>query len=73
MKQLIYILLLILSGLSVYGQGHYNGSSFNPNDYFAPHDGFIIPVWYGYANMNYFNAQGKKTDQLINPIPEKPT
>jgi hypothetical protein len=73
MKKIFYVLLFILSGLEVYGQGHYNGSSFNPNDYFAPHEGFIIPVWYGYANMNYLNGQGKKTDQLINPVPGNPT
>ncbi|ULT24905.1 hypothetical protein KUH03_39515 [Sphingobacterium sp. E70] len=60
MKKIFYVLLFILSGVEVYGQGHYNGSSFNPNDYFAPHEGFIIPVWYGYANMNYFNGQGKR-------------
>lgn len=73
MKKLVYLLVFFLSGLSVCGQGHYNGSSFNPNDYFAPHEGFIIPVWYGYANMNYFNTQGKKSDQLINPVPGNPT
>jgi len=73
MKKIFYVFLFILSMMKVYGQGHYNGSSFNPNDYFAPHEGLIIPVWYGYANMNYFNGQGKKTDQLINPVPGNPT
>ncbi|OJZ07139.1 transporter [Sphingobacterium sp. 40-24] len=73
MKKIFYVFLFILSMMKVYGQGHYNGSSFNPNDYFAPHEGLIIPVWYGYANMNYFNGQGKKTDQLINPVHGNPT
>ena len=73
MRKLCYLFLFSVMGVTVCGQGHYNGSSFNPNDYFAPHEGFIIPVWYGYADMNYFNAQGKKSDQLINPVPGNPT
>lgn len=73
MKKMICIVLLSCAGIGTYGQGHYNGSSFNPNDYFAPHEGFIIPVWYGYADMNYYNSQGKKSDQLINPVPGNPT
>jgi len=73
MKKLPVLLLLLIIPTSVFSQGHYNGSSFNPGDYFAPHAGFIIPVWYGYANMNYYNASGKKSDQLINPAPDNPT
>lgn len=73
MKQLISLMAFLLFVNSGFAQGHYNGSSFNPNDYFAPHEGFIIPVWYGYADMNYYNAQGKKSDQLINPTPGNPT
>jgi len=73
MKRIINLLLLLFVSTSSFAQGHYNGSSFNPNDYFAPHAGFIIPVWYGYANMNYYNKQGNKSDQLINPTPNNPT
>lgn len=69
---LVFVILLFFFRIT-YGQGHYSGSSFNPNDYFAPHAGIIIPVWYGFANMDYYNAAGKKSDQLINPVPENPT
>lgn len=65
--------VLVLSGLKLLAQGHYMGSSFNPNDYFAPPPGFIIPVYYSYASMNYYNAEGNKSDQLINPVPGNPT
>jgi hypothetical protein len=73
MKKIFCLFQLCLIGANAYSQGHYNGSSFNPNDYFAPHPGFIIPVWYGYANMNYYNSRGEKSDQLINPVPGNPT
>lgn len=73
MKKIISCIVFLFSGTLIFGQGHYNGSSFNPNDYFAPHAGWIIPVWYGYANMDYHNAAGKKSDQLINPAPGNPT
>ncbi|WP_228466034.1 hypothetical protein [Chryseobacterium balustinum] len=59
MKKIISCIVFLFSGTVIFGQGHYNGSSFNPNDYFAPHAGWIIPVWYGYANMDYYNAAGK--------------
>ncbi|MEG0984191.1 SphA family protein [Algoriella sp.] len=72
MKKVIYSLVLLLFSINGYSQGHYSGSSFNPNDYFAPHEGIIIPVWYGFANMNYYNGQGKKTDQLINNFSGNP-
>lgn len=58
-------LLFLLATYTVFSQGHYSGSSFNPNDYFAPHEGIIIPVWYGYADMNYYNSKGKKSDQIV--------
>lgn len=73
MRKIITLTALSLLCAVGYSQGHYNGSSFNPNDYFAPHEGFIIPVWYGYADMNYYNAKGHKSDQLINPAPDNPT
>ncbi len=73
MKTFTLFLLLLLMTYRSIGQGHYSGSSFNPADYFAPHPGWIIPVWYGYANMDYYNTSGSKTDQLINPVPDNPT
>ncbi|HWK99137.1 MAG TPA: transporter [Parapedobacter sp.] len=73
MKKITALLLMFLSSIATFGQGHYTGSSFNPGDYFAPHAGWIIPVWYGYANMNYYNGSGDQSDQLINPAPGNPT
>lgn len=72
MKKIIFLLGMLIN-LNAFSQGHYSGSSFNPNDYFAPHEGWIIPVWYGYADMNYYNQAGKQSDQLINPAPGNPT
>ncbi|WP_214225759.1 transporter [Pedobacter sp. B4-66] len=73
MKKLFTLLLAASLYFSAFSQGHYTGSSFNPGDYFAPHPGLIIPVWYGFANMDYHNAAGNKSDQLINPAPGNPT
>nr|WP_199081917.1 transporter [Pedobacter sp. ASV19] len=73
MKKLITLLVLVFISTTTFSQGHYNGSSFNPGDYFAPHAGFIIPVYYGYADMNYYNGAGKRSDQLIAPTPADPT
>lgn len=73
MKKTMTVLLVILSSSTAFSQGHYTGSSFNPGDYFAPHAGWIIPVWYGYANMDYYNRKGEQSDQLINPAPGNPT
>lgn len=69
----VFILLVLMVAYNGFTQGHYNGSSFNPNDYFAPHEGFIIPVWYGYADMNYYNSSGQKSDQIITPQIGGPT
>lgn len=66
-------MLTVLLYNAAFSQGHYNGSAFNPGDYFAPHAGWIVPVYYGYANMNYYNSAGNKSDQLINPAPGNPT
>jgi hypothetical protein len=43
--------LSCLCSLHAFSQGHYQGSSFNPNDHFAPPPGFIVPLYYSYANM----------------------
>lgn len=56
-----------------FGQGHYLGSSFNPGDYFAPPPGFIVPVYYSYSSMNYFNNSGDKSETLIKPGTDDPT
>ena len=66
-------LLLAMPVLQASAQGHYMGSSFNPNDYFAPPSGFIVPLYYSYANMNFHNASGSRSDQVINPVPGDPT
>ncbi|CAL1518469.1 transporter [Chitinophaga sp. MM2321] len=73
MRKIILLLFLPLLHITSFAQGHYTGSSFNPGDYFAPHAGWIIPVYYGYANMNYYNDAGNRSDQLITPTPSDPT
>ncbi|WP_316814802.1 transporter [Pedobacter nyackensis] len=73
MKRFATLLLICCSCMTAFSQGHYSGSSFNPGDYFAPHPGWIIPVWYGFANMDYYNGAGDKSDVLINPAPDNPT
>jgi hypothetical protein len=73
MKKVFLLLLALFVKTLAFSQGHYVGSSFNPNDYFAPHAGLIIPVYYGYANMNYYNNSGNKSDVIIGPTPTDPT
>lgn len=73
MKKLSLLPFVLVTMKLALAQGHYAGSSFNPNDYFAPPPGVIIPVYYSFANMNYHNSQGKKSDVLINPTPGNPT
>ncbi|WP_270087736.1 SphA family protein [Sphingobacterium sp. SYP-B4668] len=73
MKKIYFFVVALLCNSQLFAQGHYTGSSLNPNDYFAPHPGWIIPVWYGFADMNYYNAAGDRSDQLINPAPDNPT
>ncbi|MCG7751318.1 SphA family protein [Flavihumibacter cheonanensis] len=62
------ILLGILThsfSTSAVGQGHYNGSSFNPNDYFIPPStGWIFSLYYSYSQMNYFNDDRDKSDKI---------
>ncbi|MBL8002408.1 MAG: transporter [Flavobacteriales bacterium] len=65
--------LFIACGLNASSQGHYQGSSFNPNDHFAPPPGLIVPLYYSYANMDFHNAQGQRSDVLIDPVPGSPT
>lgn len=71
--KMIFSVLFIQLNLASISQGHYIGSSFNPNDYFTPPPGFIVPVYYSYSNMNFYNANGDKTDELINPVPQNPS
>jgi hypothetical protein len=71
-KLILPLLVFYIVNMS-FAQGHYNGASLNPNDYFTPPPGIILPVYYGYANMDFYNADGEKTDQLINPVPGNPT
>lgn len=73
MKKLFTVGLIFFLKTAAFSQGHYNGSSFNPGDYFAPHAGWIVPFYYGYAHMYYYNNDGKKADKLINPTPGNPT
>jgi hypothetical protein len=67
------LVLLFFGTRDIMAQGHYQGGSFNPNDYFTPPHGFIIPAFYGFSNMDFYNAAGKRSDVLINPVPGNPT
>lgn len=56
--------MLIISK-NVNAQGHYNGGSFNTNDYFIPSaSGWVFSLYYSYSNMNYYNNSGKKSDVI---------
>jgi len=73
MKKIFTLFAILSFHGTTFSQGHYTRSAFNPGDYFAPHAGWIIPIYYGYANMNYYNASGNRSDVLINPVPGNPT
>ena len=63
------IFWLVFSNLNA--QGHYNGSSFNPNDYFIPPtSGWVFSLYYSYSHLDYYNDSGEKTDVIeINQNP----
>lgn len=66
---------LMLNTLLIFGklqaQGHYAGSSFNPNDYFIPaNSGWVFPLYYGFSNSNFYDASGSKSNVIeINQNP----
>ena len=64
-RGLLPMLLMILVQPTAKAQGHYAGSSFNPNDYFIPPvSGWVFALYYSYTNMNYYNGAGKKADVI---------
>jgi len=71
--KLILFVLAFHTVTLAFPQGHYTGSGFNPNDYFTAPPGFIVPVYYSFSNMDFYNEDGEKTDVLINPVPGNPT
>lgn len=55
----------ILSGFIAPAQGHFVGSSFNPNDYFIPSaSGWVFALYYSYSRTDYHNGNGNKTDLI---------
>lgn len=62
----IYLCLAFLGiPLVINAQGHYNGGSFNTNDYFIPSaSGWVFSLYYSYSDMNYYNDSGNKTDVI---------
>ena len=62
----LYISFLLLTiPLTISAQGHYNGGSFNTNDYFIPSaSGWVFSVYYSFSEMNYYNNAGDKTDLI---------
>jgi hypothetical protein len=65
------ILSILVASSNLYSQGHYNGGSFNPNDYFVSSaSGWVFSLYYSYSQMDYYNASGDKTDIIeINQNP----
>jgi hypothetical protein len=63
------IFWLVFTNLNA--QGHYNGSSFNPNDYFIPSaSGWVFSLYYSYSHLDYYNDSREKTDVIeINQNP----
>lgn len=58
-------LFLSMSFFRLNAQGHYQGSSYNPNDYFIPNaSGWVFSLYYSYSSMDYFNQDGDKTDRI---------
>lgn len=54
---------MLITSKNINAQGHYNGGSFNTNDYFIPSaSGWVFSLYYSYSSMNYYNNSGKKTD-----------
>lgn len=67
MKKNIFIYCLFFAlgaNLPGFSQGHYTGGSFNPNDYFVPPPGVIIPIYYVYNDFDYYNNEGRKSDEI---------
>ncbi|NIF07443.1 transporter [Chryseobacterium sp. Tr-659] len=55
----------------LYSQGHYNGGSYNANDFFIPPaSGWVFSLYYSYADMNYHNHSGKRAENIM--ISENP-
>jgi hypothetical protein len=65
------IISIYFASLNLYSQGHYNGSSYNPNDYFVSSaSGWVFSLYYSYSQMDYYNDLGDKTDVIeINENP----
>lgn len=63
-KAFLIICILMLSTRG-HSQGHYSGSSYNPNDYFIPASpGWVFSLYYSYSQMDYYNNSGDKTDVI---------
>ena len=64
-KAFLILLCFLSSTARLQAQGHFTGSSFNPNDYFIPPvSGWVFSLYYSYSNMDYFNQDGNKTDLI---------
>ena len=65
------IISISFASINSYSQGHYAGSSYNPNDYFiSPASGWVFSLYYSYSQMDYYNDAGEKSDVIeINQDP----
>lgn len=63
--KIITFMSVFLISANIYSQGHYNGSSFNPNDYFVPPPtGWVFSLYYSYSQMDFHNNNGDVTDHI---------
>ena len=57
------VISIAFASINSYSQGHYAGSSYNPNDYFiSPASGWVFSLYYSYSQMDYYNDAGEKAD-----------
>jgi hypothetical protein len=61
----VCFLFSLVCSVRSHSQGHFQGSSFNPNDYFIPNaSGWVFSFYYSYSKMDYFNQDGNKSNLI---------
>jgi hypothetical protein len=61
----LFLLVFLAFTQQLYSQGHYGGGSFNTNDYFIPPTpGWVLSLYYAYAQTEYHDDSGNKTQRI---------